>query len=135
MTGEAPQPGIGRGDQRPPGVLIAGPHPSGMLGEGLDIGLRQAAPHVPHEDPIPIGRKHRQTLGAADVDIGQVGGRTDDPQARPPGFVDLVTRGRGRQPDGIEAEGGDDLEWLPVVVEGAGEERLPSDFEHSPIQA
>ena len=135
MAGQAPQPGIGRGDQRPPGVLIACPHPSGMLGEGVDIGLRQAAPHVPHENPIPIGREHRQRFGAADVDIGKLGGRTDDPQARAPGFVDLVTRGRGRQPHGIEAEGSDDLERLTVVVEGPGEEGLPGHFEDPAIEA
>ena len=55
MPGKAAESGVGRGDERPPGMLVAGAHPSGMLGKGVDIGLRQAAPQVPDEDPVPIG--------------------------------------------------------------------------------
>ena len=131
---QAAEAGVGRGDERPAGMLVAGAHPSGMLGEGFDVGLRQAASHVPHEDPVPVGGEHRQAFRAPHVDVGEMGGRADDPQAGAPGFVDLIARRRGREADGVEPERRDDRKRLAVVVEGTGKERLPGDFEHPAIE-
>ena len=130
----AAQAGVGRSDEGPGGPEVAGADPAGLLGEGLDVALCQAAAEVPHQHPVPVPQgRHR--VGVAEVDVGDRRRRADHPQPRGTGCGEQLAAGRLREPHAVEAERGDARQRLAVVVEAAGKERQAVDLEHAPGQA
>jgi hypothetical protein len=135
MPGNRAHAGIGGGDQRAARPLVAGPHASSAFGEILHIRLGEAVPHVPHQHAIPVGREQRHRIGITDVDMRQCRGRADEPHVGPPSLLDEVARGGLPQSHAVEAERGEPLERLAVVIDRPGKERQPTHFEHASIEA
>ena len=131
MTRDGPQAGVGGSDQRSAAAGVAGPHPPHPLGEILDILFRQSAAHVPEEHSVPTGGERGERVCIADVDVGQVGRRRDQPDAGPLRLGEQVSgRGSG-EPHAIEAESRDRFERFAMVIEAAGKEGQPAHLQHA----
>ena len=135
MPRDISQRRIGRSDQGPPGVHVAGPHPPRTLRERLDIPLGQAAAHVPEQHAIPVRREDRQRFGIAHIHVGQLRWRADHPEAGLPRLREQIARSGRRQPHAVEAQRCEPFERLAVVVDRPREKRHAPHLEHAAGEA
>ena len=134
VSRHAAEPRVGRADQRTPGPRVAGPHPSALLGELLEVGLRQAGAEVPHQHAVPVA-EHRQRLGIADVDVGDRRRWADHPHSRPPRLDELLGRCWLRKPHAVETQRRQHRQWFAAPIDRPREEGEAVDIEHAPRQA
>ena len=134
MPRDGSQPRVGGCDQRSAAAGITRPHTPHPFGELLHVGFRQPAPHVPEQHPVPAGGEAGERVHIADVDVGEIWRRGDQPDARLFGFGKQVGSRRRRQPDAVEAQSRDRLERLSVVIEAPWKEWQPTHLQHAPCQ-
>ena len=132
MSRDGTQAGVGGSDQRPTATGVAGPHPPHPLGEIVDVVFRQPTAHVPEQHPVPAGGERGERVGIADVDVGQIGRRRDQPHACPLCLGKQISVRRRGEPHAVEAESRDRFQRLAVVIEAAWKEGQSAHLQHAP---